>query len=133
MSAGRTVNGGRLDEIDRRSWLRRAVAAGAAFGCVDGALRPGIAAGDRELSPEQEAEQELERAHGPSPGGHAPASPRHLHSEQYQAVGDATESFMKLTLNDCESLAREYLAYYQEHGFDVKRPARRLTLVVFHR
>ena len=38
---------------------------------------------------------------------------------------------MKMTLDDCESLAKEFLAYYQEHGFDVKRPPRRLTLVVF--
>ncbi len=54
-----------------------------------------------------------------------------MRSEQYQAVGDAAEAFMKLTLDDCEKPCREYLAYYQEHGFDVKRPGRRLTLVVF--
>ena len=54
-----------------------------------------------------------------------------LRSEQFQAVGDATESFMKLTLNDCENIAEDYFGYYQEQGFDVKRPGRRLTLVVF--
>jgi Protein of unknown function (DUF1570) len=131
MSAGKNGNGGRPVEIDRRSWLRQAVLAGAAFGGVDRAVGQGIAEADRKLSPEQEAEQELQRAQS-----RVRAVTRRpllsLQSEQYQAVGDATEVFMKLTLNDCEGLAREFLTYYQEQGFDVKRPARRLTLVVFH-
>ena len=37
---------------------------------------------------------------------------------------------MKMTLEDCEIL-RKIISYYQEHGFDVKRPPRGLTLVVF--
>jgi Protein of unknown function (DUF1570) len=130
MSAERLVDGEGPKEIDRRSWLRRVVAAGAICRCVDGAFRPAIAAEGLALSPEEEAKQELERAQV-----RVKAVTRRpllkLYTEQYQAVGDATEAFMKLTLNDCEGLAREYLAYYQEHGFDVKRPPRRLTLVVF--
>ena len=132
MSAGKMiVNGAGPEEIDRRNWLRQAVLAGAAFGGVDQAFGQRIAAADRKHSPEQEAEQELERAQS-----RVRAVTRrpllNMNSEQYQAVGDATEAFMKLTLNDCENLAREYLAHYQEQGFDVKRPERRLTLVVFH-
>jgi Protein of unknown function (DUF1570) len=132
MSVERIVSGGRPEEIDRRSWLRGAVAAGAALGCGGaGGFGPEIAAAEPELSPEKQAEQELERAQSRVKAvTHRPlVSPR---SDQYQAVGDATEAFVKLTLNDCDNLAREYLAYYQEHGFDVKRPGRRLTLVVFH-
>ena len=131
MSAGKIVNGGGPEEIDRRSWLRQAMLVGAALGGVDGAFGQGIAARDRKLSPEQEAEQELQRAQSRVLAvTHRPLL--NLQSEQYQAVGDATEAFMKLTLNDCEGFAREYLAHYQEQGFDVKRPGRRLTLVVFH-
>ncbi len=130
MSAGREMTKSGAKEMDRRSWLRRAVAAGAAFGCADGLIQPGIAAGDDNLSPQQQAAQEFERART-----RVRAVTRRpvltLTSEQYQAIGDATEPFMKLTLDDCENLAREYLAYYQAHGFDVKRPPRRLTLVVF--
>jgi hypothetical protein len=131
MSAGQIVNGERPEEIDRRSWLRQAALAGAAFGGFDGALGQGIAPAGRKLTPEQEAEQERERAQS-----RVRAVTRrpllNLHSEQYQAVGDATEAFMQRTMNDCEGLAREYLAHYQEQGFDVKRPERRLTLVIFH-
>jgi hypothetical protein len=89
-----------------------------------------MAADGPKLSPEQEAEQELERALTRA----RTATRRPLltvRSEQYQAVGDAAESFMKITLNDCENIAEDFLAYYQGQGFDVKRPGRRLTLVVF--
>jgi hypothetical protein len=131
MSTGTKVSGGGAARTDRRSWLRQAVLAGAAFRGVDGAYGQGIAAADRKLSPEQEAEQERERAQS-----RVRAVTRrpllNLRSDQYQAVGDATEAFVNLTVNDCEGLAREYLAHYQEQGFDVKRPTRRLTLVVFH-
>ena len=131
MSAGKLTNGGGPEQIDRRNWLRQAALVGAAFGGVDRTFGQEMAATDRKLSPEQEAEQERQRAQS-----RVRAVTRrpllYLQSEQYQAVGDATEAFMKLTLNDCESLAREYLAHYQKQGFDVKRPGRRLTLVIFH-
>jgi hypothetical protein len=130
MSAGKIVSGGGPEEIDRRSWLRQAALAGTAFGGFDGAFGQGIAAADRKFSPEQEAGHELERAQS-----RVRAVTRrpllNMNSDQYQAVGDSTEAFMKLTLNDCENLAREYLAHYQEQGFDVKRAGRRLTIVVF--
>ena len=118
--------------IDRRNWLRRVLAAGAALHSVDGFSRLGIADEGPELSPPEQAKQECERAESRIKSiTRRPLL--HLESEQYQALGDATEAFMKMTLDDCESLAREYLAYYQAHGFDVKRPPRRLTLVDFPR
>ena len=118
------------EEIDRRSWLRRAVAAGAVFGRLDEVARPAMAAEDPKLSPAQEAEQELERALARARA--ATSRPLlTLHSEQYQAVGDAAEPFMKITLSDCENIAQDFLRHYQGQGFEVKRPGRRLTIVVF--
>ena len=107
MSAEKIVNGGGAGR-DRSPELAAASRRGR--GSVR-LCRRSLRAGNRgrqdpKLSPEQEAEQELERAQA-----RVRAVTRrpllNLRSEQYQAVGDATESFMKLTLNDCESLARE--------------------------
>ncbi len=56
---------------------------------------------------------------------------RTLKSAHYQAIGDASESFMKLTLSDCERLAADFLRHFQTRGFDVKWPDRRLTVIVF--
>jgi Protein of unknown function (DUF1570) len=130
MSAERIANGVGHAEIHRRSWLRQAFAAGAAFRCLDGDSAAGIAAASPNLSPEEQAREELERAQA-RVGAITRRPLLDLQSDQYQVVGDASESFMKMTLDDCENLAKEFLAYYQERGFDVKRPARRLTLVVF--
>jgi hypothetical protein len=130
MPTGKMVNGWILNSIDRRSWLRHSVAAGAALGCMNHAGAPGLMAEAPKLSPAEEAEQELERAQS-----RVKAVTRRplltVQSDQYQAVGDAAMAFMKITLTDCENLAQDYLGYYQEHGFDVKRPGRRLTLIVF--
>ena len=66
--------------------------------------RPGLADEPPKRTPAAEAEQELERAQA-----RVRAVTRRplltLRSEQYQAVGDAAEAFMKITLNDCENLA----------------------------
>jgi hypothetical protein len=130
MSTVASGSGQGTEGIDRRSWLRRAVAGGALYGCLDGVSGPEAAAEAPQLSPEQQAQHELERA-----SARVRAVTRrpllNLRSEQYQAVGDAAEPFMKITLSDCEDIAHDFLAYYQSQGFDVKRPGRRLTLVVF--
>ena len=77
-----------------------------------------------------EAEQELERARA-----RVRAVTRRplltMRSEQFQAVGDAAEAFLKITLIDCENLADDFLGYYQGQGFDVKRSPRRLTSSYF--
>jgi hypothetical protein len=38
---------------------------------------------------------------------------------------------MKITLADCESIARDYLDHFRGKGFDIHNPAHRLTLIVF--
>jgi len=82
------------------------------------------------LTPAQEAATELERAVARVSA--ATSRPLHtLSSEQYQAVGDAAEPFLKNALSDCDLIARDYIDYYQAKGFGVRRPDRRLTLVVF--
>ena len=52
-------------------------------------------------------------------------------SEHFQAVGDASDSFMKMTLGDCELITQDYFDHFQAKGFDIHNPDRRLTLVVF--
>jgi hypothetical protein len=52
-------------------------------------------------------------------------------SPHYQAIGDASDFFIKLTLSDCEQAAADYLRHFRSRGFDVKLPDRRLTVVVF--
>ena len=100
------------------------------FGCLDKIAGSAIVADELKLSPAEEAERELERAQ--SLARVATRSPLiTARSEQFQGVGDSSASFMKLTLGDCESIAEDYFSYYQVQGFDVKRPGRRLTLVVF--
>jgi hypothetical protein len=54
-----------------------------------------------------------------------------LKSAHYQAIGDASEPFIKLTLADCEQMAADFLHHFRSRGFDVKLPDRRLTVIVF--
>src|SRR5262249_31489909 len=54
-----------------------------------------------------------------------------LKSAHYQAIGDASEPFIRLTLSDCEQMAADYLQHFPSRGFDVKLPGRRPTGIVF--
>jgi hypothetical protein len=54
-----------------------------------------------------------------------------LRSAHYQAIGDAPEGFMRLTLGDCEQLAVDYLKHFRDRGFELHQPDRRLTVVIF--
>ena len=56
---------------------------------------------------------------------------RRFDSAHYQAIGDASETFIKLTLSDCEQIAADYQNHFRAKGFDVKLPDRRLTVIVF--
>jgi hypothetical protein len=130
MSRGQIGHGIGGEEIDRRSWFGKAFAAAAGLVCNDTVSRAEMAAEDPKLSPAAEAERELERALARARA--ATSRPlRTLRSDQYQMVGDAAEPFMRITLSDCENIAQDFIGYYQGQGFDVKRPRRRLTLVVF--
>ena len=54
-----------------------------------------------------------------------------LRSAHYQAIGDAPEGFMRLTLGDCEQLALDYFKHFRDRGFELHQPDRRLTVVIF--
>jgi hypothetical protein len=53
-----------------------------------------------------------------------------VRSAHFQAVGDASEDFMKQVLLECEGTALDFLRYYRSQGFEVQLPERRMTLVV---
>src|SRR5262245_15095820 len=48
----------------------------------------------------------------------------------YLGIGDAPDAFRAEALQLCEATARDYLDYFQAHGFAVKRPEHRLTVVI---
>jgi len=130
MSRRQNRDGIGREQLDRRAWLRRAGAGAACFSGLGAAPRPGVGAQEPILAPAKEAANELERA--VARVGAATSGALHsVSSEQYQAVGDAALPFLKIILNDCDLIAEDYLDYYQAKGFAVKRPDRRLTLVIF--
>jgi hypothetical protein len=115
------------ERVDRRAWLERALAGAACLGGLGSAQRPGQ---EPEISPAKEEARELERAVARVKA--ATNKPLHTEiSEQYQAVGDAALPFLKTIISDCELIAGDYLDHFQAKGFAVKRPDRRLTLVIF--
>ena len=107
--------------LDRRAWLRRATA-GAALSAGIGVVPVlGQAPQKPKLTPSEEAEKERERASALA----GEATGRRLstaNSGQYQAVGDAAFSFIKVSLADCELIAQDYFDHYRAKGFDVRRP-----------
>lgn len=132
--------------MDRRSWVRRA----AALMCSTGMQARGKESGDdskkaggserapaapagkssHDLTPKDEEQLELEQAR--EQADRATSRPLvECRSDHFQAVGDASLGFLKLTLADCEALAADFLEHYREKGFKVAAPPRRLTLVVF--
>ena len=54
-----------------------------------------------------------------------------IDSRHHQAIGDASEAFIKLTLSDCKQIAEDFQKHFREKGFDVKLPDRRMTVIVF--
>jgi Protein of unknown function (DUF1570) len=115
--------------MDRRAWLR--IAAGASAGLAGAGLAagPGRAPEDAKAAGAAEAD-DLRRAEARA----RQVTTRPLltfKSAHYQAIGDATEAFLKLTLSDCEKMAADYIDHFRSKEFDVKLPARRLTVIVF--
>ncbi len=116
--------------VNRRDWLRLAGSAAVGYrGLVSGATS--AVAGD-EPKPEtvETAEEEIRRAVAIVQKA-TDQEVRTVQSAHYQAIGDASETFIKLTLSDCEQVALDYLKHYRDRGFDVKLPDRRLILIVF--
>lgn len=117
--------------IDRRLWLRT-VLAGAAVGPLAGLGGQARAAmaGDPDPDPADQEADELSRAEARTRKVTSyPLAVRK--SAHYQAIGDASSAFMKLTLSDCEQMAADFLEHFRSHGFNVKLPARRMTVIVF--
>lgn len=57
---------------------------------------------------------------------------RRMATAHFEAIGDASESFMKSCLTDCEQLAFDYLKHFKARGFEVELPEDRLILVAFN-
>ena len=124
-SAGTSIPG-----LDRRAWLRRAASSVVVLAGIAPLPRRGEASQDGKLTPAEESAAELERAQSRlrTTTSH---SLQTVLSKDYQAVGDASESFMKTALGDCERIAEDFRAHYQAKGFQLKRPERRMTIVAF--
>jgi hypothetical protein len=111
--------------LDRRTWLRSVAGSVTALGGLAGTVRAGQAPDDTNPDEEKELRFAEERARK------ATTRPLlTLKSDHYQAIGDASEAFIKLTLSDCEKMAADYINHFRSKGFDVKLPARRLTVIV---
>ena len=133
MSGLNEQQGKGLPGFDRRAWLLRAApAAAAVLVGIPGSSSAGGTTQEPEAKkdPADLAARELERVSARV----RTVTNRPLQvaaSERYQAVGDASESFMKIAIGDCEQIAQDFLDHYQAKGFHVERPARRMTVVAF--
>ena len=97
--------------ISRRSWLQ----------CSLGALAvvPALASGADALKPI--------RARGKDAG----LGPFEVfESEGFRGIGDAPAGFQKEALAVCEAVSADYRRHFQEKGFELNRPADRLTVVI---
>jgi len=113
-----------------QSWLRRIAPLALVLGAIPAATRPILARIGQKPGASERADQDLKRALT-SVQKVTDRSIQTLRSENFQAVGDASESFMKITLGDCERIALGYFEHFRAKGFDVRDPDRRLTLIVF--
>jgi hypothetical protein len=111
--------------LHRRAWLRIAAGSVAAVG---GLRREGRAGQDGDEPKSEEEEFRLAEARARKATTQALRSWKSAH---YQAIGDASEAFIKLTLSDCEKMAVDYIKHFRSRGFDVKLPPRRMTVLVF--
>jgi Protein of unknown function (DUF1570) len=115
--------------LDRRAWLRSAAGGAAGFVGLGRAAGASQAAATKNDAHAEEAEEyRLAEARARKVTKDRLLK---LQSPHYQAIGDASESFIKLTLSDCEQAAADYVRHFRSRGFDVKLPDRRLTVLVF--
>jgi Protein of unknown function (DUF1570) len=105
--------------IDRRSLLTGALAAWVGATCR--AQEPGRA------EPKEDQELRAVEAIAEKKGLRSFGVTRTAH---YLGIGDASDGIRLLALRDCESIAADYLDYYQRHGFKVTMPADRLTVII---
>ncbi len=97
--------------ISRRSWLM-----GALGGVV---VLPGLARGADAL--------EVIRAQGRQ----ASMGPfETFDSENFRGIGDASPAYQREALGVCEAVAAEYRKHFRDRGFELTKPAERLTVVI---
>ena len=123
-------NGDTRRTVNRRDWLRLAGSTAIGFGGLMRCPISALGADEPKTAPVETAEEEVRRAVAVVRQA-TDHEVRTVHSTHYQVVGDASETFIKLTLSDCEQVALDYLKHYRDKGFDVKLPDRRLILIVF--
>ena len=109
---------GHEGNLDRRAWMAGALAACLGAPCL--AQEPKEA--DFDEGAEVRAVHAIAKKVGLRPF-------RTVQSGHFLCTGDAPDSFLSLTLRDCESVAADYLDHYRAQGFDVAPPGRRLTVV----
>lgn len=113
---GRAVPDGTMD---RRTWLCRMAAV-----CWGLSARAEEPKGERPDPPgEPAAVEDLAKKLGLGPF-------RSSRTPHYLGIGDAPDAFRAEALQLCEASARDYLDYFQAHGFAVRRPEHRLTVVI---
>jgi hypothetical protein len=119
-----------LSRCYSRPCLRRIIALAILLAAILGVTRPILARIGQAPAAADAGEQQLKRA--VSLIQRVSDRPiETVRSDHFQAVGDASESFMRMTLGDCEAIAQDYLDHFRAKGFDVRIPDRPLTLVVF--
>ena len=52
-----------------------------------------------------------------------------LRSRHFQALGDVSETFLRLVLSDCEVVTDDFIRHFTAKGFTITLPARRLMVV----
>lgn len=130
MTARLTASGAPGNPFRGRTWLRRLAASALLFGVILAMARPILAQIGQGPGAPDGAQQDLKRAI-PLIQQVTDRPIRTVRSDHFQAVGDASESFMRITLGDCEGIAQDYFEHFRAKGFDIQDPDRRLTLVVF--
>ncbi len=124
---GRELRG---DSIARRVWLRRTAGAALGLGGIARGWAAGLAQDDPKAPGGDESGEEFRRAEAKA----RRVTSRPLRTDQsahYQAMGDAAQAFIRLTLSDCEQIALDYRNHFRARGFDIELPRRRLTVIVF--
>lgn len=107
----------RSGSTSRRGFL--AIASGLAMSSqVRGVLEP------QETRPDAEIEAVRERAEAVGLG-----PLRTVSGATHLVLGDAPEPFLRRVLQICEALTHDYLDHFSKRGFDVLKPAERLTVV----
>jgi hypothetical protein len=116
--------------MNRRHWLRTTT------GCISGHMVAQSAAGvpqnpsDAQIPLSDKAMAQLEAVRDQLT--QAKIGPlKTVHSGYYQAIGDAPEAFMKMTLDDCEQIASDYAQHFRALGFRVNLRDPILIVVVF--